>query len=125
MTIDNEYWCGGYKNWLVFSQNDQNCTLLTKSESEQGKPVQWSMRKSTNSGIIKNELGDCQIMGFDLEQPIYVSILSDHSDDFCPKFVETTFYSYVTKNFTVLSTKEITRYHDKYQNDHVYLLYKN
>ena len=99
MTIKNENWCGGYQNWLTFTQFDKNCTVAKKPKSEKGQPVEWLIRQSTSKAITINELGNSQNMGFDLEKPVNVSILSDHWDDFCPTFVKATFYNYYTKQY--------------------------
>ena len=135
MTIDDSYRCGGWKNWLNFSQDGQECELLDKAQSYKGVPVEWFMRKSKNN-VIRDEIGECRTMGFNLDKPIYVSILSDHWDDFCPKQIKVSYhqaiaidhnndYIYLNKNATILVTEEIPRSHDKHQNHHRYLLCRN
>ena len=57
MSIDNKYWCGGYKKWLKFSQEGlgldkaQNCELAKKAKSEYGETLKWQIRKSENKKI--------------------------------------------------------------------------
>ena len=114
---------------MKFSQDEQECELKEKAESYQGVPVEWLVRKSKNN-VIRDELGQCRNMGFNLDKPIYVSILSDHWDDFCPKQIQVSYHqanynNNLTKNATIFVTKEIPRSHDKYQNDHRYLLCRN
>ena len=62
MSIDNKYWCGGYKKWLKFSQEGQgldkaqNCELAKKAKSEYGETLKWQIRKSENKKITIDEL---------------------------------------------------------------------
>jgi hypothetical protein len=124
MSIDNKYWCGGYKKWLKFSQEPgQNCELAKKAKSEYGETLQWQIRKSENKIITIDELKNCRGMKFDLNRSIYVSILSDDSNDFCPHIIKVKFQSSETNSSAILETEEITRSHDKYQNDHSYELH--
>ena len=57
MSIDNKYWCGGYKKWLKFSQEGQgldkaqNCELAKKAKSEYGETLKWQIRKSESKKI--------------------------------------------------------------------------
>ena len=90
MSIDNKYWCGGYKKWLKFSQEGQgldkaqNCELAKKAKSEYGETLKWQIRKSENKKITIDELKSCRNIKFDLNRSIFVSILSDDLNDFVP-----------------------------------------
>ena len=129
MSIDNKYWCGGYKKWLKFSQEGQgldkaqNCELAKKAKSEYGETLKWQIRKSENKKITIDELKSCRNMKFDLNRSIFVSILSDDSNDFCPHIITVSFKNPSTNDSVTFETEEITRSHDKYQNEHSYELH--
>ena len=125
MSIDNEYNCGGYKFTLKFNQKDpipQNCELAKKADSEYGETLEWQIRKSISKNITFDEIKGCRNMKFDLKRSIYVSILSDDYDDFCPDIITVSFKSPSTNDSVTLKTDEITISHDINQNKHSYEL---